>query len=285
VSTIASIPTPIVSLSELSDDLPLEEPEVYARGFSPRLDAVLAFLPKYAGCRVRGANALFNAKIFTLTELCQKKRGELKRWKNFGQKSLADLESTLARFGLALADAPPPIIVPDQARPIDAHIQQLHRWIDESLARCETEERQQKELDVAGKTERRILTNVMLIIDGQSPTVMPEGVVSETQQTLKRVRIQLSLQRPDGRRSEIANTHNVTPTMLEAAEDLLQTLTTGERPPPKGVYELCAAAFGVPREEAKMRLFAAAYGADKKAFDGRINKPFPERTAEEDWEP
>ena len=61
--------------------------------------------------------------------------------------------------------------------------------------------------------------------------------------------------------------------MLESAEDLLQTLTTGERPPPKGMYELCAAAFGVARDEAKQRLMAAAYGADKKRFDERINKP------------
>ena len=259
--------SPIVSLSELPDDSPGNN------AFSLRLDALLAFLPKYPGCRVRVANAIYNAAIFTLEALCQKKRAELKRWKNFGKKSLGDLESTLAQFGLALADAPTPIVVPDQGRPIDAHVQQLHRWINEGLERLEAQERQQKELDAAGKTERRMLTNVMLILDGQPPSAVPEGQVSETQNWMKRARIHLSLQQPDGRRSEITSTYNVTPAMLESAEDLLQTLTTGERPPPKGIYELCSTAFDVPREEAKLRLIAAAYGADKKRFDERINKP------------
>ena len=259
--------SPIVPLSELPDDPPGNN------AFSPRLDALLAFLPKYPGCHVRVANALYNAKIFTLAALCQKKRAELKRWKNFGKKSLGDLEITLAQFGLALADAPTPIVVPDQGRPIDAHVQQLHRWINEGLERLEAQERQQKELHAAGKTERGMLTNVMLILDGQSPSAVPESEVTQTQSRMKRARIHLSLQQPDGRRSEITSTHNVTPVMLEAAEDLLQTLTTGERPPPKGLYELCTSAFGLPREEVKARLMAAAYGADKKRFDERINKP------------
>ena len=261
----AAVTSPIVSLSELSDDPPWEESD----GFSPRLDAVLSFLPKYPGCRVRIANALYNAEIFTLAALGQKKRAELKRWKNFGKKSLGDLESTLAQFGLALADAPKPIVVPDQGRPIDAHVQQLHRWINEGLERLEVQERQQKELDAAGKTERRMLTNVMLILDGQPPSAVPEGQVSETQNWMKRARIQLSLQQPDGRRSEITSTYNVTPVMLQAAEDLLETLTTGERPLARGLYDLCSIAFGMPRDEIKNRLTAAAYGTGKDAFDAR----------------
>lgn len=257
---------PIVLLSELSDV------SSDKHDFSPRLDAVLAFLPKSPGCRVRVANGLYNAGIFTLADLCEKRRVELKRWKNFGKKSLGDLESTLAQFSLALADAPTLVVVPDQARPIDAHVQLLYRWIDERLTRCEAQESRQRELDVASQTERRILTNIMLILDGQPPSVAADGEVSEWRAVVKKTRIRLSLQRPDGQRSEITRTFNVAPVMLEAAEDLLQTLTTGERPPPQGLYELCAAAFGMSRDEAKNRLTAAAYGADKKRFDERIEK-------------
>jgi Bacterial RNA polymerase, alpha chain C terminal domain len=266
----SAVTAPIVSLSELSDDPP---PGKDGYGFSPQLEAVLTYLPKTAGCRVRVANALCNASVLTVTALCQKKRGDLKRWKNFGKRSLADLESTLAQFGLTFADDPKPIVVPEQGRPIDAHVQQLHRWIDESLARCETQERAQGELDAAAKVERRILTNVMLILDGQLPSMMPEGIVSQTQSRTKRARIHLSLQQPDGRRSEITNAFNVTPAMLEAAEDLLQTLTTGERPPPRGLYDLCVTAFGIPREEVKNRILAALYGTGKAASDAGRQRP------------
>lgn len=259
---------PIVPLSDLSDAALRDGTDGY--GFSQRLDAVLTYLPKYPGCRVRVANGLCNAGIFTLTSLCERKRSQLKRWKNFGKKSLSDLESTLAVFGLALADAPTSIIVPDQARPVDAHIQRLYRWVEDGLARCETEERRTKELDVASKVERRLLTNVMLILDGREPSIMPEGEVSVTQHWMKRARIHLSLQGADGRRSEITEAFNVTPPMLESAEDLLHTLTTGERPPIKGFYELCAKAFGMSREEIKGRMLAAAYGTDKQMFDERF---------------
>ena len=251
---------PIVSLSDLSDVSPGE----FAN--SPRLNAVLTFLPKYPGVRVRVANALCNAGIFSLTALCEQKRAELKRWKNFGKKSLVDLESTLAQFGLTFADAPTAIVVPDQARPIDAHVQQLYRWVEDGLARCEAEERRLKELEVASKVERRILTNVMLILDGRPPSAVPEGEVSHTQHWMKRARIHLSLQQPDGQRSEITETFNVTPAMLEVAEDLLHILTTGERRPPKGLYELCATAFGTTRDDAKERLIGAMYGKHGKVI-------------------
>ena len=253
---------PIVPLSDLSD----EEPDGNGGyGFSPRMDAVLTFLPKYPGVRVRVANGLCNAGIFTLTSLCQQKRRDMLRWKNFGKKSLGDLESTLAQFGLALMDAPTSIVVPDQARPIDAHVQQLQRWIEDGLDRCAAEERRLKDLNVASKVERRILTNVMLILDGRPPSIMPEGEVSQTQHWMKRARIHLSLQQPDGRRSEITETFNVTPAMLESAEDLLHTLTTGERPPPKGFYELCATAFGTTRDDAKECLLRAMYSKSGEA--------------------
>ena len=73
--------------------------------------------------------------------------------------------------------------------------------------------------------------------------------------------IHLVVERPDGRRSDIEiGGDPVTTEMLDSAEDLLHTLTTGERPPPKGLYDLCAHAFGTTREDAKKRLIGAIYG-------------------------
>ncbi len=72
---------------------------------SPRLDAILSQLPKYSRAHV--SNMLCNANVFTLADLCAKKRGDLLSYKNFGKKSLRDLEQTLATFGASLADLPP----------------------------------------------------------------------------------------------------------------------------------------------------------------------------------
>lgn len=83
-------------------------------------------------------------------------------------------------------------------------------------------------------------------------------------------RIHLVVERPDGRRSDANIVGDpVTPAMLDAAEDLIHTLTTGERPPLKGLYDLCAIAFGTTREDAKERLLGASYGMDKKRFNER----------------
>jgi hypothetical protein len=74
-------------------------------------------------------------------------------------------------------------------------------------------------------------------------------------------RISLVVQRPDGSRSvHVVRGDAVRPPILEAAEDLVQTITTGERPPPKGLYELCARAFGTTRDDAKLRIVGAIYG-------------------------
>ncbi len=83
-------------------------------------------------------------------------------------------------------------------------------------------------------------------------------------------RIHLVVERADGRRSEIETGAQVTEDMLNVAEDLLHTLTTGDRPPLKGLYELCAKAFGTTRDDAKDRLLAAMSGMEKKAFDERM---------------
>jgi hypothetical protein len=83
-------------------------------------------------------------------------------------------------------------------------------------------------------------------------------------------RIYLIVERSDGRASSVEIEGNpITEPMMEAAEDLIETLTTGERPPIKGLYELCAKAFGTTREDAKERLTATAYGMSRKLFDER----------------
>lgn len=70
---------------------------------SPRLAAVLSQLPKHSRARV--TNALYNAGVYTLTDLRAKKGSDLLRYcKNFGKKALSALEQTLAAFDLVLAD-------------------------------------------------------------------------------------------------------------------------------------------------------------------------------------
>lgn len=82
---------------------------------------------------------------------------------------------------------------------------------------------------------------------------------------LIRPQIRLVLVRPDGPPDSPAVSAQiggirVTPAMLEAAEDLLHTLTTGERKLPKDLYEIVARAFSTTRHDAKGRILLAIYG-------------------------
>ena len=73
--------------------------------------------------------------------------------------------------------------------------------------------------------------------------------------------IYLRIERTDGRRSEATIDGNkITSPMRDAAEDLLHTLTTGERPLILNLYDLVAHAFNTTREDAKRRLTAATFG-------------------------
>lgn len=73
--------------------------------------------------------------------------------------------------------------------------------------------------------------------------------------------IRLVVERPDGRRSSIEIVgDSVTKDMLDSAEDLLHTITTGERPIIKNLYDIVARAFGTTRDDAKERIIGAAYG-------------------------
>lgn len=78
---------------------------------------------------------------------------------------------------------------------------------------------------------------------------------------LLKPQIRLALVHPDSLTASIQiDGSRVTPTMLEAAEDLLHTLTTGERQLPKDLYGDVARAFGTSRNDAKERVLLASYG-------------------------
>lgn len=80
--------------------------------------------------------------------------------------------------------------------------------------------------------------------------------------------IDLVVERPDGRRSSIRiDGDHVTKNMLDSAEDLLHTITTGERPVIKNLYELVAKAFDTTRDDAKERIIGAAYGKKSALTD------------------
>ena len=88
-----------------------------------------------------------------------------------------------------------------------------------------------------------------------SPTPAPRGQAPDQ----PRPRAPGSL--PDSAPSSIQIGGNrVTAVMLEAAEDLLHTLTTGERTLPSDLYEVIARAFSVTRDDAKERLLLSIYG-------------------------
>lgn len=82
-------------------------------------------------------------------------------------------------------------------------------------------------------------------------------------------RIHLVVERADGTRSEREVVAQVTEDMSAVAEDLLVTLTTGQRPPLKGLYELCARAFSTSRDDAKERILAASYGMSEAKIEAK----------------
>jgi hypothetical protein len=80
--------------------------------------------------------------------------------------------------------------------------------------------------------------------------------------------IRLFIERPNGHRSEVEiEGAPVTSAMLDSAEDLLHTLTTGERPIITNLYDLVALAFGTTHEEAKTRIAAASYGMSSQKVE------------------
>ena len=85
-------------------------------------------------------------------------------------------------------------------------------------------------------------------------------------------RIHLVVERPDGTRTEREVVAQVTEDMLAVAEDLLVTLTTGARPPLKGLYDLCARAFSTSRDDAKERILAASYDMSPAKIEAKSKR-------------
>lgn len=82
--------------------------------------------------------------------------------------------------------------------------------------------------------------------------------------------IRLRVERPDGRSSETETAGEaVTSAMIDAAEDLRHTLTTGDRPVIKNLYDLVAQAFSTTHADAKERLTAATYGMSSQRIEQR----------------
>ncbi len=161
--------TDVISLSELSDEPGWREimgddwPD-----FSPRLRAVLNRLTSNG---VHITNALVNAEILTLSDLRKRTREDLLRVKKLGAKSVEYIDAALARFGIGREEVTPPIIVRDGATAAEAHVQRLQRWIEERMAVCEANENKLDPATMrAAITEREVLADVMLIIDGREPT-------------------------------------------------------------------------------------------------------------------
>jgi hypothetical protein len=71
---------------------------------SPRLAMVLSQLPSTNRSRV--TRALHSNGVFTLNDLCDKRRTDLRRWNNLGKKCINDLEMVLASFNLTLMETP-----------------------------------------------------------------------------------------------------------------------------------------------------------------------------------
>ena len=66
------------------------------------IDAVLAKTIDELDLSVRSANCLKNASIHTLRDLVRRTEREMLETKNFGRKSLDEVQEVLAEFGLRL---------------------------------------------------------------------------------------------------------------------------------------------------------------------------------------
>ena len=185
--------TDVIALSELSD-----EPSATGwgrTGFSQRL---LAVLERLTDNSVRIENALDGSGILTLSKLEAMTPKDLLRVKNLGAKHIRRIENALACFDIRLAQGSP-LVVRDGATATEAHVQRLTKWIDERLAICEAEE---ERVGIAGAaneiTEREVLADVMLILDGREPTNKRYWSIEEIDQ---RARARAELRKSIGERN------------------------------------------------------------------------------------
>ena len=155
----------VISLSELSDEPRSRDGAPGWMCCSRRLDAVLARLP---GERVRIKNALDNMQIYAVAQLLATDNNAFIRAKNLGPRSREYIDAALACFGLHRVGQDPPVVVRDGASADEAHCQRLRKWIEERLDSLGVE----AEIGtgtIAKITERDVLADVMLILDGRDP--------------------------------------------------------------------------------------------------------------------
>jgi|HubBroStandDraft_4_1064222.scaffolds.fasta_scaffold1394226_1 hypothetical protein len=99
-------------------------------------------------------------------------------------------------------------------------------------------------------------------------------------------RIHLILNRPSGHGSNIEiDGDPVTQPMLDAAEDLLATLSTGEHPVMKDLYDVCARAFDTTRADAKKRILGALYGKREKGAEKLLGVMYGKKRESKDPSP
>jgi DNA-directed RNA polymerase subunit alpha len=78
-----------------------EEPQPGVSEELSGLDALLEKSIDELGLSVRSANCLKNANIHTLRDLVRKSERDMLETKNFGKKSLEELQELLSKLGLA----------------------------------------------------------------------------------------------------------------------------------------------------------------------------------------
>ena len=113
-----------------------------------------------------------------------------------------------------------------------------------------------------------------------SARILADWVLDQTLplSPLMRPQIRLTLVRPDSPPDSPPSSvqiggGRVTRAMLEAAEDLLHTLATGERQLPKDLYEVVARAFGTTRDDSKGRILLAIYGGRGAPLTPPLEEP------------
>ena len=164
--------TDVIALVELSD-----EPVVHTRpgwtvtetSRSPRLEAVLDRCPSE---RVRIRRGLDNMGIYSVKVLLATDDDRFMRAKNLGPRSREYIDAALAAFGLHRVGVNPPVVVRDGASADEAHCQRLRKWIEERMAWAEEREivdASPPDQTIAANTERDVLADVMLILDGREP--------------------------------------------------------------------------------------------------------------------
>lgn len=91
----------VASISVGEDEKPTGEEEIAVSGLSPELEEKLRMKIEDLDLSIRAYNCLKRKGVNTVADLIKMKREELASMKNFGKKSLEEVERALAKIGLA----------------------------------------------------------------------------------------------------------------------------------------------------------------------------------------